>query len=95
MAENVAIKRNLAEAVTKLVDSLHNKYSGIKIRPISNYEDEDFTVEIIIPEALSLDKVEEEVHKECIKAEDEYDLYIFPKVIYENRVKNAGRISEE
>ena len=84
MAENVAIKRSLAEAVTKLVDSLHNKYSGIKIRPISNYEDEDFTLEIIIPEDLSFDQVEEEVHKECIKVEDEFDLYIFPKVIYEN-----------
>ena len=81
MAENVAMHRSLAEAVTKVVDSLHNKYSGIKIRPISNYEDEDFTLEITIPKNLSFDQVEEEVHKECMKVEDEFDLYIFPKVV--------------
>ncbi len=44
MAKNVAIQKSLAEAVTKVVDSLHSKYSGIKIQSISNYEDEDFTL---------------------------------------------------
>ena len=55
----------------------------IIIIPISNYEDEDFTVEIVIPKNLSIDQVEEICHKECIKIEDEYDLFILPKVIYE------------
>ena len=83
MPEDVATKRNLAEAVTKLVDSLHHKYPRIKIKPISNYEDEDFTIEITIPKDLPIDQVEEKSHKECIKAEDEYDLFILPKVAYE------------
>jgi len=83
MPEDVATKRNLAEAVTKLVDSLHHKYPGIKIKPISNYEDEDFTFEIIIPKDLPIDQVEETCHMECIKTEDEYDLFILPKVFYE------------
>ena len=83
MPEDVATKRNLAEAVTKLVDSLHHKYPGIKIKPISNYEDEDFTFEIIIPKDLPIDQVEETCHMECIKTEDEYDLFILPKVVYE------------
>jgi len=86
MARNVATQKSLAEAVTKVVDSLHNKYAGIKINSISNYEDEDFTLEIIIPEEFSSDQVEEVAHTECIKVEDEYNLYIFPKII-----RDAGR----
>lgn len=76
-------ERTLAEAVTKLIDSLHNKYQGIRVRPISNYEDEDFALEVIVPKVLSLDKVEDTCHKECIKVEDAYDMFILPKVIYE------------
>ena len=86
MARNVATQKSLAEAVTKVVDSLHNKYSGIKIQSISNYEDEDFTLEITIPEEFPFDQVEEVAHTECIKVEDEYNLYIFPKII-----RKAGR----
>ena len=64
-------------------DALHHIYPGIKIAPISNYEDEDFTVEIVIPKSFSIDQVEERCHQECIKIEDEYDLFILPRVIYE------------
>jgi hypothetical protein len=35
--------------VTQFVDSLHRRYSGIKIQPISNYENEDLAFEIAIP----------------------------------------------
>ena len=83
MPQTVAIHRSLAEAVTKFVDSLHHIYSGIKIKPISNYEDEDFTFEIRIPKNLSIDQVLEACHKECIKVEDKYDLFILPHVVYE------------
>ncbi len=83
MPQTVAIHRSLAEAVTKFVHSLHHIYSGINIKPISNYEDEDLTFEIRIPKNLSIDQVLETCHKECIKVEDEYDLFILPHVIYE------------
>ena len=62
MPETVATDKSLAEAVTKLVDSLHNKYQGIMIRPISNYEDEDFTFEITIPKNLPIDQVGADKH---------------------------------
>ena len=39
------------------------------IKPISNYEDEDFTFEITIPKNLPIDQVEETCHMECIKTE--------------------------
>jgi len=80
----IATEKSLAEALTKLVDLLHHKYQGIKITPISRYEDEDFTVEISIPKDLPIDQVEETCHIECMKIEDEYDLFIFPKVVYNN-----------
>lgn len=82
MPETIVTEKNLAEAVIKLVDSLHHKYPGIKIKSISNYEDEDFTIEVTIPKDLLIDQVEETCHMECIKTEDEYDLFILPKVVY-------------
>ncbi len=83
MPETMQVEKTLAEATTKFVDVLHHIYSGIKISPIANYEDEDFTFEITIPKNLSIDDVLETCHKECIKVEDEYDLFILPKVVYE------------
>ena len=82
MPETIATEKNLAEAVTKLVDSLHNKYRGIIVKPISNYEDEDFTFEITIPKNLSINEIEETCHMECIRIEDEHDLFLFPKIVY-------------
>ena len=83
MSEAITIDKSLAEAVTKFVDALHHIYSGIEIRPVSNYEDEDFTFEITIPKSLSIDDVLETCHKECIKVEDEYDLFIIANVIHD------------
>ena len=83
MPEAISIDKSLAKAVTRFVDALHHIYSGIEIRPVPNYEDEDFTFEITIPKSLSIDEVLETCHKECIKVEDEYDLFILPSVVYE------------
>ena len=83
MPEAISIDKSLAEAVTKFVDALHHIYSGIEISPVPNYEDEDFTFEITIPKSLSIDEVLATCHKECIKVEDEYDLFILPNVVYE------------
>ena len=52
MPETMQVEKTLAEATTKFVDVLHHIYSGIKITPIANYEDEDFTFEITIPKNL-------------------------------------------
>ncbi len=82
MPEAVTVDRSLAEAVTKLVDALHHIYPGIEVRPAGNYEDKDFTFEIKIPKTLSIDEVLETCRKECIKVEDEYDLFILPNVVY-------------
>ena len=82
MPETITTEKSLAEAVTKLADFLHNKYRGIIVKPISNYEDEDFTFEITIPKNLSINEIEETCHMECIRIEDEHDLFLFPKIVY-------------
>ena len=82
MPEVKAMDKSLAEAAAKFVDSLHHMYPGIKIKPIANFEDEDFTFEIAVPKNLSIDEILETSHKECIKVEDEYDLFILPHVIH-------------
>ena len=82
MPEVKSMDKSLAEAVAKFVDSLHHMYPGIDIRPIANFEDEDFTFQIAVSGNLSIEEVLETCHKECIKVEDEYDLFIFPYVIH-------------
>ncbi len=77
------VGKSLAEATTRFVDSLHRQFPGIKIKSIPAYEDEDFTFEITIPQDLPIDQVEKGSHLECIKAEDEYDIFILPKITYE------------
>jgi hypothetical protein len=83
MPQLKAIDKSLAEAAAKFVDAVHRLYPGINVRPIASFEDEDFTFEVAIPKDLSVDEVLEACHKECIKVEDEYDLFIFPHVIQE------------
>ena len=82
MPEVKTMDKSLAEAVAKFVDAIHHIYSGIKIKPIASFKDEDFTFEIAVPGDLPIDEVLEVCHKECIKVEDEYDLFILPHVIH-------------
>ncbi len=46
MPESIPVEKSLAEAVTKFVDALLHSYSGIEIRPVSNYEDAQYYGEI-------------------------------------------------
>jgi len=83
MAQTISVDRKLAQAVTGVINLLHHNYSGITVSAVSGYEDEDFTLQITIPESLSAEQVLDTCHQECIKVEDEYDLFILPIVVYE------------
>jgi len=74
---------SLVKAATSLVDLLHRKFPGIRIKNIPAYEDEDLTFEITVPQCLPIEQVERESLLACIKAEDKYDIFIFPRVTYE------------
>lgn len=71
----------LADAVAELVESLHQKYPGIKTRPVPPVEDEDFALEVETPSSFSSAVVEEDCQKECIRLEDKYNVYILPLVV--------------
>ena len=73
-------KALLADSVAELIEALHQKYPGIKTKPTPTIEDEDFTIEIEVPPQFSLEEVELESHKECIRLEDKYNTYILPLV---------------
>jgi len=71
----------LADAVAELVEYLHIQYPGIRTRPIPPIEDEDFAIAVEVPYSLSAGDVETECHKECIRLEDKYDVYILPLMV--------------
>ena len=71
----------LADAVAELIENLHLKYPGICTKPIPQIEDEDFAIEIAVPASFSVEQVETECHKECIRLKDKYDVYILPIVM--------------
>jgi len=80
----------LAQAVTKVTDSIHRMYQNIQIKPGNSYEDEDFAIEIRIPDILCVDEVLDKCHMECIKAEEEFDICILPKVFCGKRAGKTG-----
>ncbi len=80
----------LAQAVTKVTDAIHRMYQNIQVKPGFSYEDEDFAIEISIPDMLCVDEVLDKCHMECIKAEEEFDIYILPKVFCGQRSGKTG-----
>ncbi len=82
MYQTLQINKDREEDFMKLADSLRKHYSGIRVRSVFPYEDEDFAVEIAIPGFLSKEEILDMSHKECIRIEDEYDVFILPRVVY-------------
>lgn len=74
-------KNVLAEATANLIESLHQKFPGIKTEPIAPYEDEDFTLKVTAPSSIKTEDVEEECNRKCIEIEDKFDAYILTKVV--------------
>ncbi|MBI5193299.1 MAG: hypothetical protein HZA08_07655 [Nitrospirae bacterium] len=72
----------LTEAVTYFIERLHEHFSGIRIRTIAPYEDEEFALEILVPTGINIDEVEEFSLRECIYLEDHYDVYLLVRVVY-------------
>lgn len=72
----------LTEAVTHFIERLHECFSGIRIRSIAPYEDEEFALEILVPAGINIEKVEEFSLRECIYLEDHYDVYLLARVVY-------------
>jgi len=72
--------QRLAVAVTRFIENVHRRVPQARIEPMTSYEDEDFTLAVIVPTGTD----EEAVLDQCLAAstliEDEMDLYILPRV---------------
>jgi hypothetical protein len=82
MMKPPADKKKVAEAVALFVERIHQLYPGVRTVPISVYEDEDFAIEVFIPPELDKDEARDVCLKECIRIEDEHEVYILPRVHY-------------
>jgi hypothetical protein len=77
--------QRLALAVTRFIEDVHQRVPKARLEPMTPYEDEDFTLAVIVPTGTD----EEAVLDQCLAAsaiiEDEMDIYILPRVRVESR----------
>jgi hypothetical protein len=78
--------QKLALAVTRFIEDVHRRVPRARLEPMTPYEDEDFTLAVIVPAGID----EEAVLDQCLAAsatiEDEMAIYILPRV----RVEEAA-----
>lgn len=76
--------QRLALAVTRFIEDVHQRVPQARLEPMTPYEDEDFTLAVIIPDGVD----EETVLDQCLAAsatiEDAMGIYILPRVQMEN-----------
>ena len=73
-------EKSLAEAVAILVEEIHKSFPTVSTRPISPYEDEDFTLEIRIPAGMDREAVMNECIRHALRIEDEFGFAILTRV---------------
>lgn len=78
--------QQLAFAVARFIEEVHKQVPHARLEPMTPYEDEDFTLAVIVPTGTD----EEAVLDQCLTAsaaiEDEMEIYILPRV----RVESQG-----
>jgi hypothetical protein len=76
--------QRLALAVTRFIEDVHQRVPQARLEPMTPYEDEDFTLAVVVPAGTD----EEAVLDQCLAAstaiEDEMDIYILPRVRVES-----------
>jgi len=73
-------ERSLAEAVAILVEEIHKSFPTVSTRPISPYEDEDFTLEVRIPAGMDREEVMNGCIRHALKIEDQFGFVILTRV---------------
>ena len=72
--------QRLALAVTRFIEDVHRRFPQARLEPMTPYEDEDFTLAVIVPAGTD----EEAALDQCLAAsaiiEDEREVYILPRV---------------
>jgi hypothetical protein len=73
-------EKSLAEAVAILVEEIHRSFPNVSTRPIPSYEDEDFTLEVKIPEDVDRETVMDECIRHALRIEDQFGFSILTRV---------------
>jgi hypothetical protein len=80
MKETTQRERALATATARLIEDIHRLFPEAVTRPMTPYEDEDFTLEITVPAHYTREEVEKACLQACLQIEDQYGFYILPRV---------------
>ncbi len=73
-------ERSLAEAVAILVAAIHKSFPSVSTHPSPPYEDEDFTLEVMIPVEMDRNEVMNTCIRHALEIEDTYGFTILTPV---------------
>ena len=73
-------EKRLAEAVALFIEAIHQAFPAVATRPISPYDDEDFTLEVRIPEGMDRDEVMNACMQQSLEIEEQFGFVILPRV---------------
>ncbi len=66
--------------MTRFIEDVHRRVPQAQIEPMTPYEDEDFTLAVIVPTGTDEEAVLDQRLAASAAIEDEMDLYILPRV---------------
>ncbi|MBI3302654.1 MAG: hypothetical protein HYZ72_11370 [Deltaproteobacteria bacterium] len=72
--------QRLAFAVTRFIEDVHHRCPQARLEPMTPYEDEDFTLAVIVPTGTDEEAVLDQCLAASVAIEDEMDLHILPRV---------------
>lgn len=73
-------EKQLAAAVAILVDAIHHNVPAVSTRPLTPYDDEDFTLEVRIPAGMDRDTVLDLGIRHALAIEDRFGFVILTRV---------------
>ena len=76
--------QQLALAVTRFIEDVHEWVPQAHLEPMTPYEDEDFTLAVIIPPEMDKEAVLDHCLAASATIEDEMEVYILPRVRADN-----------
>ncbi len=72
--------KRLAEAVAVLIEAIHREVPAASMRPLTPYDDEDFTLEVRIPAELDRESVMDVCLRQALAVEDQFGFLILTRV---------------
>jgi hypothetical protein len=72
--------QRLAFAATRFIEDIHRRVPQARVEPMTPYEDEDFTLAVIVPTGTDEEAVLDQCLAASVTIEDEMEIYILPRV---------------